>query len=159
VSLKVDDVSVVIDVPGAEKVIEADFEQRRRRGVSGDVAPDAALFAVGAHDHRQRVPPHKALDSPLDLAAPRVGRLPLDGDGVNVRRVGGEGNFDPRPLSVDAQLREQFSRALRPATIYHVIKRIEPFAGLHLVHLQNLFADRFACCSAHLRPATIDRIV
>ena len=60
--------------------------------------------------HRQRVPPHKALDSPLYLAAPRVGRLPLDGDAVNVRSIGGEGNFDPRPLSVDAQLREQFSR-------------------------------------------------
>src|SRR5215470_9183407 len=144
VALEVDDVPLVIGVPGAEEVIEADLEQRRRRRVSGDVAADAALFAVGAHDHRQRVPPDKALDPPLDLAAARIDRLPIDGNGVDVRRVGCERDFDPGPLRVDAKLREQFARALRPATIDHVIERIEPFTGLYLIQFQNLFADRFA---------------
>src|SRR5262245_43874158 len=133
VALKVDDVPVVIGVPGAEEVIEPDLEQRRRRCVSGYVAADAALFAVGWDDHRQRVPPHKALDSPLDLAAAWIDRLPLDGNGVDVRRIGGERDYDAGPLRIDVKLREQFARALRPATIDHVIKRIEPFAGFHLV--------------------------
>src|SRR5262249_10082068 len=106
VALKVDDVSVVIGVPGAEEVIEADLEQRRRRRVSGDVASDAALFTVGAHDHRQRVPPDKALDPPLDLAPAWVDRLPLNGYGVDVRRVGRERDFDPGPLRINAKLRE-----------------------------------------------------
>src|SRR5262249_60617149 len=120
---------VWLGVPGREKVIEAAFEQGRRRGVRGDGAADAALFAVGAHDHRQSVPPREALDPPLDLAAAGEDWLPLDRDGVDVRRIGGEGDFDPGPLRMDAQLRKQLARALRPTATDHVIERIEPFTG------------------------------
>jgi hypothetical protein len=63
-------------------MIESDLEERRRRSVGGDVAADAALFAVGAHDHRQRVPPRQALDPPLDLAAAGINRLSMVGNEV-----------------------------------------------------------------------------
>ena len=51
VTLKIDDVAVAVLITGAKEVVEADFIERRRRSVGRDVAADAALFAVGAHDH------------------------------------------------------------------------------------------------------------
>ena len=59
----------------AEEVVEADFVERRRRGVGRDVPADAVRVAVGAHDHRHRVPADEALDAALDLPAAGERRL------------------------------------------------------------------------------------
>ncbi len=69
---------------GAEKVVEPDLEQIRRRGVAGDVAAQFGGELVGPHHHRQRVPAHQR-DQPL-LGFERTGKWGLvgEGDGVAV---------------------------------------------------------------------------
>ena len=49
-------------------MIEADFVQRRRRGVARDVAAVLGALAIRVHDHRHRVPADVRLDAPLDRA-------------------------------------------------------------------------------------------
>ena len=87
VALEIDDVAFVAVVAAAEEVVEADFVQRRGRGERRDVAADAVFDAVGAHDHRHRVPAHEALDAALDLAAAGIRHLLVGVDGVDVGRV------------------------------------------------------------------------
>src|SRR5258708_10552577 len=66
-SLKIDGVAFEFLGAGAEKMIEAYFEQRGRGGVRGDVAADVVFDAVGADDHGQGVPANQALDAALDF--------------------------------------------------------------------------------------------
>ena len=77
-------------VAGAEEVVEADLEQVGRRGVAGDVAAElgraAALGAVGAHHHRQRVPAHQRGEALLHRQVAGKGRLRFERDGVDVGR-------------------------------------------------------------------------
>jgi len=42
--------------PARKKMVEADLEQVRRRSVTGDMAAQIGMRAVGAHHHRQRIP-------------------------------------------------------------------------------------------------------
>jgi hypothetical protein len=71
-------------VASPEEVVEADLEQVGRRRVARDVAAElgraAALDAVGAHHHRQRVPAHQRGEALLHrrgrrgrATAPRAG--------------------------------------------------------------------------------------
>ena len=76
-SLEIDDVAVAVLALAAEEMIEADFVERRRRGVGRDVAADAVRCRLAAHDHRHRVPPDEALDPALDFLAARQRRLRL----------------------------------------------------------------------------------
>ena len=46
VALEVDQVARLVAVAGVEEVVEADFEQRRQRGVGGNVAADAGVVLV-----------------------------------------------------------------------------------------------------------------
>ena len=53
------EVHQVATLPGAEEVVEAHLEQVGRRCVARDVSAEIGVGLVGAHDHRQRVPPHQ----------------------------------------------------------------------------------------------------
>src|SRR5881396_3271822 len=75
VTLKVNDVSLLVRPSCTEEVIEADFVQRCGRGISRDVPTDATLFAVGSYHHRQRIPAHQTLNAPLDFTAAGINRL------------------------------------------------------------------------------------
>ena len=89
VTLEEDDVRVRTVVT-AEKMIEADFVERRRRGERRNVAADAFLGLVRAHDHRRGVPADEALDPALEVGAARHQRLVVGRDRVDVGGVGGE---------------------------------------------------------------------
>ncbi len=78
----------------AEEVVEADFVQVGRRGEGGDVSADAGEVAIGADDHRHRVPADEALDAALQLALAGVARLLVVRDRVDVRRGGRERQLD-----------------------------------------------------------------
>ena len=45
-ALEVDEVAGLVAIGGMEEVVEADFEQRRQRGIGGDVAADAGVLLV-----------------------------------------------------------------------------------------------------------------
>ena len=44
---------------GAEKMVEADFEQIGNRGIGRDMAAEFGVAAVGAYHHRQRIPAYQ----------------------------------------------------------------------------------------------------
>ena len=120
--------------PSAEEVVEADLEQVRRRRIARDVAAElgraAALGAVGAHDHRQRVPAHQRGEPLLQGQVAGERRLLGERDRVHVRR-------DQRRLPVDAaaarvgeQRIEQEAGARRAVGGGERIERLAPFGGL-----------------------------
>ena len=72
VTLEVDDVAFLLTFLAPEEVIETHLVKRGCGGVRRDVAADAALFAVGTHNHRQCVPAHEAADALFDISIARV---------------------------------------------------------------------------------------
>ena len=71
-------------VAGPEEVVEADLEQIGCRRIARDVPAElgraAALDAVRAHHHRQRVPAHQRGEALLHREVARKGRLRLERD-------------------------------------------------------------------------------
>ena len=90
-------------------------------GEGRDVAADAFLGLVGAHDHRRGVPADQALDAALEVRAAGHERLLVGGDGVDVGGVGGEGQLDAVLSGVNRQLAEQAGDLCRTAALQHII--------------------------------------
>src|SRR5712691_13292028 len=93
-ALEIDEVAAARIVPAAEEMIEADFIERSRGSKGGDVSAQRAVELVRLHDHGHGIPADQALDSAFHLAIAREERLTAGGDGVDVRRVRGERDFD-----------------------------------------------------------------
>ena len=123
----------------AEEMIEADFVERRGRGVGRDVAADALLGLVRAHDHRRGVPADEALDAALEVGAAGHERLIVRGNRVDVRSVRGEGELDAVLGRVDRQVAQQPGDFGRPAALQDIIERVEPLARLDGVELGCVF--------------------
>ena len=68
-------------------MVEPDFEQRRERGISGNVAADAVVVLVLVRHHRHGVPARQALDAPLQRTVARIWNLLFGRDRVDVGRV------------------------------------------------------------------------
>src|SRR5262249_9129383 len=119
VPLEVDLVAAAGGLGPAEEVVEAHFKQGGGRGVGGDVPAGAGLVLVGPHDDGHGVPAGQAFDAPLDLAAAGEGWLPVAADGVDVGRVGGEGDLDPAADRLVLELGEQEAGAFRAAGLQH----------------------------------------
>ena len=119
---------VAVRRSAAEEVIEGDFVQRRGRGEGRDVAADAFLHLVGAHDHRHRVPADDALDAAFDLVVAGKRRLAVGGDGVDVGRGRGEREFDTGALTLKLELLDQASDTFGAAGLQHVFEGFKPFA-------------------------------
>jgi len=95
-ALEVDQVALVIRPVAAEEMVVADLVECRRRRIAGDMPADALFRAIGLHHHRHRVPADDAADTVFHLQIPRIGRLRVWRDSVDVGRVGGE--RQPHPL-------------------------------------------------------------
>ena len=149
VALVVHDVRVAAGVLAAEEMIEADLVERRRRRVGRDVAADAVRLAVRANDHRERVPPHEALDAALDLTVAGVRHFLGRRNRIDVGRRGRERLFDAGLARSRAQRIEQPHDAGFVALAQHVVERFQPFAGL----------DRFEGCCVSRREILHDDAV
>src|SRR5438034_267079 len=80
VGARKEDAVAVAAVVAAEKMVEADFVERRGRRERRNVPADPFLRLVGAHDHRGGVPADEALDAPLEIRAAGHQRLLVGGD-------------------------------------------------------------------------------
>ena len=116
---------------GPEEMVEPDFVQRGRRRERGDMAADPGLVLVCPQHHRNRVPPHEALDAALDLLAARKRHFLVGGQRVHVRRVRGKRQPDAAAPRVIAQLKQQLSRARGTIRLQYVVERIQPLAGFN----------------------------
>ena len=130
VALKVNDVAFEFRRMRAEKMVEADFVERGRGSVGGDVPADVVLFAVRAHHHGQRVPANQALDAAFELLIAReIGLHPV-GNGVDEGRVGGERNLYADNFRVRAQPLQDVGSHVRAARLQHGVQRFKPLLNL-----------------------------
>ena len=96
----------------AEEVVEADFVQGGGRGVRGNVAADAFFLLVGADHHGHGVPADDVADLAFKLEDAGVGWLLVCRDGVDVGRVGREGNPDALAVGVQGEFAQDFAHAV-----------------------------------------------
>src|SRR5438477_252045 len=101
-TLKINLIAAAGGVRPAKDVIETDLQQRRRAGVGGDVA---AVVAAG--DHRHGVPTVDALDATLNVTITGEGRLFVNGNCVDIRRVEARRVCRAVFLRSDLQLRDE----------------------------------------------------
>ena len=130
VRLEEHQIAAVPGMPGAKEVVEAHLEQVGRRGIAGDVAAQLTLPRIGAHHHRQRVPAHHGSQALLDLEVAREGRLFVQRDGVQVRRLPLRLPGQGVAAGLVLQRGEDESGALGAAFAHQRGQRIQPFAGL-----------------------------
>ena len=126
VALEVDQVAALGMILPAKEVVEAHLIQRRRRGIGRNVPADPVAPHVGFDDHRHRVPTDDALDPPLQLDIARVGRLLLDRDRVDVGRLRGDRQPNPRSLRLNLQRLQQAADSLGPAAPRDIAQRVDP---------------------------------
>ena len=116
-------------VLAAEEVVEADLVERRGRGVRGEVSADPREPAVGAEDHRHRVPADDPADPQLDRLVAGEERLLLRADRVDVAGLGQWRQADvelPRALE---QLVDEEPRAALALLLDELVERGEPLGG------------------------------
>ena len=92
-ALEIDQVAAMRLVAAMPEMHEPGIVQSRRRLEARNVAAEFGGFLVRLDDDRGGVPAHVAADVPLDLAVARMGRLGFRRDGVDISRVGGEGQL------------------------------------------------------------------
>ena len=128
--LKIDLIAGEIVAAAADEVVHRHLDERRRRGEGGDVPTDALVLAIGADDHRHRVPADHALDPALDLPVAGEERLLVGRDRVDVGGGGGERNRHPEPIGLLLDGMQEVGRPLLAPAVEHVADGIEPFPRL-----------------------------
>ena len=108
-------------------MVEPNLEEGGRRRVGGNMTTDGTFPPVGPDDHGHGVPPDDALNAPLGFPVARERNLSLARDGVDVGRVGREGNLHPSAVRVDPQLMEKLPDALGTLAMEHIVERLQPF--------------------------------
>ena len=139
VTLEVHEISWQIAVGSVKEMVESDFEQRRQRGVSGQVTANIGVVFVGPDDHSRGVPAHQALDDTFHRAIAREGDFFLRRDGVDVWCI-------PAQRRVHAQVRSAFHEAFQQVTgsvgsslVNDFIEGFNPFGSLLWVEIVGNF--------------------
>src|ERR671914_632545 len=120
-ALKINHIAGLFAVAAAEKMIEADFIQGRRRGVGRDVPTDVGVQPVRFDYHRHGVPADIAFDATLDFPLAGISRLSFGRYGIDVRRVDRERDLESGIAQlIDQLLDEQggLPRFLVPENIF-----------------------------------------
>jgi len=87
-SLEENQVTAMLFGGGPPEMIETDFIQSRRRGITRDVAAILATHPVCLNDHYHCVPANIGLDASFDGTITRIFGLPAGGNRVHVGGVG-----------------------------------------------------------------------
>src|SRR6266542_2550163 len=126
VSLEEDLVAAGRIVLALEEVVEADLIQRRRRRVRRQVAADALVVVIRAHDHRDGVPADELADAVLHLlVAGEIGLL-LGGDRVDVPGLRERRQAHLQHARALEELVEDEPGALRAGLLDQCVKRLDP---------------------------------
>ena len=94
------------------------------------MAANTIGFFVGTGDHGHGIPAHETFDAALDFAVARIGQLFVARDGVDIRRMRGEGNVNAQTfLRFLFQAVEQIAHAIGTAVLQNISQRFDPFFG------------------------------
>jgi hypothetical protein len=126
-------------VIGTKEVVEADFEQVRRRSVARDVPAQLGVRPVRAHDHRKRVPAHDGRDPALELQVAGELRLVRERDRILVRRVEHRRQRHAPRARVVEQLAQEKRGALAAFRLDQGVERLEPFPGFGGVGVRGVY--------------------
>ena len=130
-------------------MVEGHLVQRRRRGIRRDVTADARMFFVGPHHHRHRIPANDALDAAFQFPVPRILRLLVGRNAVDVGRIQRHGTVHPfadRPLLQHGQ---QVLGALGPLAGEHVLERLQPFRRFVRIRIRDVVDEDVGIGRAH----------
>ena len=126
VALEVNLVAAAGGVAALEKVVLTHLVDTGRRREGGNVAAEGAVLEVGLDHHGHGVPADQTLDTPLQVAVARLGRLAFGGNSVDVGRVGGERQFDARADRLVLQLSEKVAGPVGAFGLKDRVERVEP---------------------------------
>ena len=138
VTLVEDLVAAAARILAAEEVVEADLVQRGRGGVRREVAAEARVRVVRAHDHGRGVPADDAADALLHRLVAGERRLLLGGDRVDVARLDEAGQADVELARALEHAAQQEVRALAAVLPDDVLQRVEPVLRLTRVGVGQL---------------------
>ena len=125
-SLNVDQVPAVMGGRGPPEMAEADIVESGRGLEAGDVAAELGGLLVGAEHNGQRVPADQGADALLDGAIPRMPRLPIRRDRVEVGGIGRVWDGCPLAARLDDELIQKEMRPLGALELEHRRERVEP---------------------------------
>ncbi|MCY1392372.1 hypothetical protein D9M71_72400 [compost metagenome] len=129
VRLEVHQVALAGFAVGAEEVVEADFEDFRRRSVAGDMAAQFAIGLVSPRHHGQGVPADDRGDALFHRQVAGEGRLVFHGDAVLVQRIGMRRRAHAEVAGVLGQALQEKLDALAAGAARHGLQGVEPFVG------------------------------
>ena len=138
VALDEDHVAGMLLARGTPEVIEADFVQRRRRGITRQVPAEFRALPVGMHDHGHRVPAQIGLDAAFERAIARIFEFLPGRNGVDVGRVRLERQVRTGTAREIDDALEQVVCPLGSLRLQHGIDGFQPFArfgGIGVVDL------------------------
>ena len=138
-SLEINRIAFKFVCAAAEEMVEANLKKSGGRSECRDVSADAVLHAVGANNHRQRVPANQALDSAFHfLIAGKVG-LVSGGNRVYIGGVGGEGEIHAGGNGAVTNPFDDSAGERRTAAFEDGIERLKPFPYLfQMIELRSV---------------------
>jgi hypothetical protein len=128
----------------AEEVVEADFVERRRRGVGRNVAAHTHSRPLGAVHHDRGVPSDPGPVAALDVLVAGEPRLQFGRIGVDV--VGRRQRRDRDALisGTFQQTQHQVTRPRRPRALQQLVERFQPLGSLLRVDVRQVRGHTFA---------------
>ncbi len=119
-------VAVEAIATGPEEMVEADLEQVRRTGITGDMSAQFAIGAIGADHHGQGIPAGNRCQAFLGGEVAGKARLLLDRNAVHVGTVGGRLPGDCRGPRDLGQHVEHLPGSLRAAVGQQRLQGVTP---------------------------------
>src|SRR5712692_5075679 len=119
---------------------------------------NAWFFLVGPHHHGHGVPTDQTLDATLDLPAAGIRGLAVRWNGVDIRRVRSERNFDPMPHGLMPELGGQGGSAGRAAGLPSALKRVHPLLRLGRVII-TIRVNRHSILGHSMTPGIVSACV
>ena len=137
VALEINQVAGLIAVARVEEMVEAHFQQRGQRGVSGNMAADAGIVLVLPHHHGHRIPANQALDAALHRAVAGIGDFLFGANRIDIRSIELDSHLGAIGARAFVELLQQKSGAIRTGLIDHLVQRLNPLGSLLWIQIHN----------------------
>ena len=130
VALPKDLIGTAWRVRSTEEVVHADFIERGRRSVAGDVSADTDAGTLGPVHHDRGIPANVCPDPAFDVLVAGEGRLVLRSDGVDVVSLANVGYADFTLSGEALKFAHEIARTGGASSVDDAVQGIPPLRGL-----------------------------